>query len=97
MTQDSTLPPEVQEAVAQVEKEADAAVSIDATAPVKPLYQQLGPGGSLPVSDLRERLKLLSDAWVESYEDGPLRIRFDLEGRRAHVRETQGTPGKQEW
>lgn len=53
----------------------------------------IGPGGSLPISDLAQRLKLLADAWVETYEDGPLRIRFDIEGRRAHVQNTQGTPG----
>jgi hypothetical protein len=58
-----------------------------------PLHAQpIGPGGSLPVADLAQRLKLLSDAWVEIYEDGPLRIRFDIEGRRAHTQQTEGPP-----
>ena len=77
----------MQAQIEAVEREADEAV-------MPPAYQApLGPGGSLPVSDLRERLKLLVDAWVEIYEDGPLRIRFDIEGRRAHVQQTQGTGG----
>ena len=62
--------------------------------PVPSYCQPLGPGGALPVSDLSQRLKMLADAWVEIYEDGPLRIKFDIEGRRAHVQQTQGTPGR---
>ena len=52
----------------------------------------LGPGGSLPIDDLSRRVKLLADAWVEIYEDGPLRIKFDIEGRRQHAQKTEGIP-----
>lgn len=35
-----------------------------------------------PLVDLRARLAMLKDADVEVYEDGPLRLKFDVEGRR---------------
>ena len=76
-----------------LQAEVDAAERESERAILPVSIQQLGPGGSLPISDLAQRLKLLADAWVEIYEDGPLRIRFDIEGRRAHVQKTQGTPG----
>jgi hypothetical protein len=105
MTMDETqnIPPELKEAVAAVEKEAGKAVDFvlppfgPSGLPDQPArWSVIGPGGSLPLGDLQARLKMLADAWVEIYEDGPLRIRFDLEGRRAHVKETQGTPTR-EW
>lgn len=88
---EATEPGKIEAAtVAEMEREMDAAQTAVEHAVVDHAF---GPGGSLPVSDLRERLKLLSDAWVEIYEDGPLRIRFDIEGRRAQIQKTQGTPG----
>jgi hypothetical protein len=93
------MPQEIKDVLAEADEAVGAFVSDDlpsiepsATGFVRPV-PDLGPGGSLPISDLAQRLKLLSDAWVEIYEDGPLRIRFDIEGRRAHVQKTQGTPG----
>lgn len=73
--------------------EQEAAQATEAPAP----SCALGPGGSIPLADLRERLKMLSDAWVEIYEDGPLRLRFDIEGRRMHVAGAQGQQGKVDW
>src|SRR5512136_2018400 len=35
-----------------------------------------------PLADLRARLVMLKEADVEVYEDGPLRLKFDVEGRR---------------
>jgi hypothetical protein len=88
---DETLTPET--IAMRLEDEVDAAEKEAANAVLPVHIQQLGPGGSLPISDLAQRLRLLSDAWVEVYSDGPLQIRFDIEGRRAHVQKTEGTSG----
>lgn len=46
-------------------------------------------GSPTPLSDLRERLALLQAACVDSYEDGPLKMRFNLEHRRELLRPTE--------
>lgn len=54
--------------------------------------RQIGPGGALPLADLRERVAILTAAGVESYEDGPLRLRFSSDlrpGRGPDKREPQ--------
>ena len=97
---------QILEEVAKVEAEADAAVgTVDIMGLTEeqrdefkaitssPIYsQQLGPGGALPLADLRERIAILTAAGVESYEDGPLRLRFSQDlrpGREPSKREPE--------
>ena len=89
---DPNMPPELAEMVAPI----DQAIADFEAQHVPPELLQGTSGPSLgllnkhadaiagyvtPIEDLRERLALLKDACVESYEDGPLRIRLNPEAR----------------
>ena len=39
-----------------------------------------------PLADFRERVAICREALVETYEDGPLKLRFDVEARRGLLR-----------
>lgn len=45
-----------------------------------------------PLADFRERVAICREALVETYEDGPLKLRFDVEARRALVRPMGDAP-----
>lgn len=83
MTDDPNIPPEVaQEMEAELRESAEAATAPD---PGPSASTWTGPTlapAVTPLADLRARLAMLKEADVEVYEDGPLRLKFDVEGRR---------------
>lgn len=97
MPQDSTLPPELQAEIKQVEAEASelerALVAAQTTVDESRGFGVLPTmNGCAPLPYVRELLAMLKDAWVADYQDGPLRIHRDIDGLRAHVQATQAPP-----
>lgn len=96
MPQDSTLPEGLQAEIQQVEAEADALLGrcaqVGFVSPATGGLSDTGIPGLAPLSYIRELLAMLKDAWVEDYQDGPLRVHRDLNGMRAHIQATQAPP-----
>ena len=80
--EDQPIPPELAAGIEAAEQEI---VDAFPSAIVSPLRGSASPA-PLPLSDLRERVRILQEASVETYEDGGLRIKFDVEARKALLR-----------
>jgi hypothetical protein len=58
--------------------------------PPRPAWQPL------PLDDLRERLQILQEAGADTYEDGQVKITFNLEAQRERALKRTGTGGERE-